>query len=123
MADSPRSRRQNGQLSFGELHKILLQGRAASSPARPQPRMTHKRRRGGGLKNDHLALLTDPVDQARGIEQRCCLVQKLLHVECDFETLFVKPRASASVRCAPYSRGPIEPAANFGSISLARCFD
>jgi hypothetical protein len=45
-------------------------------------------------------LLTDPVDQARSIEQRCCLVQKFLHVECDFEALLVKPGARASICCA-----------------------
>ena len=67
-----------------------------------------------GLKSDHSALLTDPVDQACGIQQRCCLVQKLLHVECDFEALLVKSRTGASVGCAPYSRGFVEPAANFG---------
>src|SRR5712664_3428071 len=96
MVGSLRSRRQNHYLSIGELHKILLQGRAASSPPRPQPRGRRKRRRGGGLESDHSALLTDPVDQACGIEQRCCLVQKLLHVECDFEALLVKSRTGAS---------------------------
>src|SRR5882757_11317689 len=63
------------------------------------------------------------VDQACGIQQRCCLVQKLLHVECDFEALLVKSRTGASVGCACYSRGFIESAANFGQIGLDCCFD
>src|SRR5258707_13971884 len=69
------------------------------------------------------ALLTDPVDQARRIQQHCCLVQKLLHVECDFEALLVKPGARASVCCASYSRGLVEAATDFGQVGLDCCFD
>src|SRR5260370_36868758 len=106
-----------------ELHKTLLQGRAAPSPPRPQPRGRRERPPGRRLKKMTLVLLTDPLDQARGIQQRCCLVQKLLHVECDFEALLVKPCASASVRCASYPRSLLEPAANFGQVSLDCSFD
>jgi hypothetical protein len=60
------------------------------------------------------ALLTDPVDQARGIQKRSGLVQKLLHIEGYFEALCVESSSRARVRGAPYSRGFIKPAANFG---------
>ena len=76
-----------------------------------------------GLESGNSVLLTDPVDQACGIQQRCCLVQKLLHVECDFEALLVKSRTRASVGCASYSRAFIEPTANFGQLGLDCCFD
>jgi len=69
------------------------------------------------------ALLTDPVDHARCIEQRCCLVQKLLHVEGDFEALLMKACACAGIGCPSYSRGFIEPSADFGQKGLDCCFD
>src|SRR5438876_1019196 len=103
MVGSLRSRRQNQYLSIGELHKILLQGRygiIAATTATPHDAQAPAGRR---LKSDHSDLLTDPVDQARGIQQRCCLVQKLLHVECDFEALLVKPGPRASICCASNS--------------------
>jgi hypothetical protein len=65
-------------------------------------------------QKNNSAWLSDPVNQARRIQERCCLVQKLLHIERDFETLGVKSGAGARVRGAAYSRGFIQPAANFG---------
>jgi hypothetical protein len=47
----------------------------------------------------------DPVDQACGIQQRCCLIQKLFDVKGDLKTLLLKARAGAGIGCAPYSRG------------------
>src|SRR5438874_2708015 len=95
-------------------------GIIAATTATPREAQAPAGRR---LKKGPSALLTDPVDQARRIQQRCCLVPKLLDVECDFEALLVKPGASASVRCASYSRGLIKPATNFGQISFDCRFD
>jgi hypothetical protein len=36
---------------------------------------------------ERLALSGDPVDQACGIQQRCCLIEELLNVESDLKTL------------------------------------
>jgi SIR2-like domain len=44
-----------------------------------------------------LALLGDPVDQTRGIQQRRCLIEELLDVESDFKTLLVKARSGARI--------------------------
>jgi hypothetical protein len=46
----------------------------------------------------------DPVDQACGIQQRCCLIEQLLGVESDFKSLLMKARTGAGIGCAPYSR-------------------
>jgi hypothetical protein len=53
--------------------------------------------------------LSDPIDQACGIQERCRLVERLLYVEGDFKTLLMKARIGAGIGCAPYSRGLIEP--------------
>jgi hypothetical protein len=63
---------------------------------------------------ERLALSGDPVDQTCGIQQRCCLIEELLDVESDFETLLMKARPGAGIGCAPYSRGLIKPATDLG---------
>jgi hypothetical protein len=45
----------------------------------------------------------DTVDQACGIQQRCCLIEQLLGVEGDLKPLLMKARTSAGIGCAPYS--------------------
>src|SRR5260221_907338 len=60
-----------------------------------------------------LALPGDPVDQACGVQQRCCLIEHLLDVESDFKTLLMKASTCAGIGCAPYSRGLIEPVTDF----------
>jgi hypothetical protein len=45
---------------------------------------------------ERLALSGDPVDQTCGIQQRCCLIEELLNVESDFQTLLMKAPAQAS---------------------------
>ena len=62
---------------------------------------------------ERLALSGDPVDQACGIEQRCCLIEELLHVERDFKTLLLKSRPGARIGCARYSRGLIKAVTDF----------
>jgi hypothetical protein len=47
-------------------------------------------------KERSLTLSSDPIDQTRSIEQRRCLIEELLHVECDFQALLMKPRTQAS---------------------------
>src|SRR5216684_1571044 len=82
-------------------------------------------RAGAGIRQekfDHSALSSDPTDQTRSIEQRRCLIQELLHVECDFEALLMKPGTRAGIGRAAYSRGLIEPATDFIQIRLDCCF-
>src|SRR6266446_2957086 len=84
-----------------------------------------KARSAGGKKDQNegsLTLSSDPTDQTRSIEQRRCLVQELLHVEYDFEALLMKPRARAGIGRTAYSRGFIEPVADFIQIRLDCCF-
>src|SRR6266446_9706477 len=69
-----------------------------------------------------LALSSDPIDQTRCIEQRRCLIQELLHVECDFEALLMKPRTRAGIGRTAYSRGLVKPVADFIQIRLDCCF-
>src|SRR5712691_604966 len=73
-------------------------------------------------KEGSLTLPSDPIDQTRSIEQRRCLIQELLHIECDFEALLMKPRTRAGIGRAAYSRGLIEPVADFIQIRLDCCF-
>src|SRR5713101_7189245 len=73
-------------------------------------------------KEGSLTLSSDPTDQTRSIEQRRCLIQELLHVECDFEALLMKPRTRAGIGRTAYSRGLIEPVADFIQIRLNCCF-
>jgi hypothetical protein len=47
---------------------------------------------------DLLGLSGDPVDQACGIQQRCCLIEELLDVESD--AFLIKARAGAGIGCA-----------------------
>src|SRR3982074_3892973 len=72
-------------------------------------------------KEESLTLSSDPTDQTRSIEQRRCLIQELLHVERDFEALFMKPGTRTGVGRAANSRGFIEPVADFIQIRLD-CF-
>jgi hypothetical protein len=51
----------------------------------------------------------DPVDQTCGIQQRRCLIEKLLDVESDLKTLLKKARTGTGIGRAPYSRGLIKP--------------
>jgi hypothetical protein len=56
-----------------------------------------------------LALLGDPVNQTCGIQQRCYLIEQLLDVESDFNTLLIKACTGAGIGRAPYSRNLIKP--------------
>jgi hypothetical protein len=58
---------------------------------------------------ERLALSGDPVDQTCGIQQGGCLIEELLDVESDFETLLMKARTGAGIGCASNSRGLIKP--------------
>jgi hypothetical protein len=61
------------------------------------------------LMKQRSALSSDPVDQACGIKQRCCLIEQLLGVESHLKPLFMKARAGAGIRRASYSCGLIKP--------------
>ena len=53
-----------------------------------------KARSAGGKEDQNegsLTLSSDPIDQTRSIEQRRCLIEELLHVECDFQALLRNP--------------------------------
>ena len=65
-----------------------------------------------------LTLSGDPVDQACGIQQRCCLIEELLDVESDFKAFLMKARTGAGIRCAPYSRGLIKPLTDLSKYNL-----
>src|SRR5258708_5098988 len=64
-----------------------------------------------------------PIDQARGIQQRCCLTKELLDVESDFKALLMEARTGAGIGCASYPRGLSKPVTDFSQISLNRCLN